>query len=345
MTQAISAQTMQVPRQGLCFAAAVTLDASPTAAAGPRRFSGVAYGGGVITDHGWWDAVSFDLAGVTAATPMPLLMNHDGGQVIGVIDTVTNDGTHLAIGGKLFTGIDPAADQVAAKAEAGAAWQMSVGIFPDRIEEIASGTAYSVNGRNFTGPGHVFRAARVRETSFVALGADASTRATVFSTDGAAINVPVFSGAPKMADTTVPNTPTIEQLAAQVATLTVERDAAVAAHSALQEQFSARTQAERETAVKALLGEEFSAEAAAPYMGMTPEQFAAVQAVLSKRSALPTSFTTEQATGGAGKFTAAAGELTPDAIRTYRRVNPGATYEQAFGALTGQGQFVAPATF
>lgn len=322
-------QTMQVQPQGLCFAAAVTMSAGD-AAAPERRFSGVAYAGGVITDHGWWDAVSFDLAGITAASPMPVLLQHNIEAVIGVIDTVTNDGQQLAIGGKLFTGIDPAAQAVAAKADAGAPWQMSVGIFPDRIEEISAGAAYTVNGHQATGPGHIFRVARVREVSFVALGADAGTRANVFSTGGQAVDVPLTRPAERHAPMSDANTPTVEQLTAQLATATAERDAAVASEAAMREQFTARERTERETAVKALLGEAFSTETAAPYLDMTAVQFAAVQGVVqATRSKLPPGFTAEQASAGS-----AGNGLTPEGITKYRRDNPGASYEQAFAALT-----------
>jgi hypothetical protein len=318
---------MQVPPEGTTFAVPVRMAAAEPAAK-ERRFSGVAYGGGVITDHAWWNAVAFDLAGLTARLPMPLLLQHDQERMIGVVDEFINDGAQMAIGGKLFTGIDPHADAVAAKADAGAPWQMSVGIFPDRIEELQPAQTALVNGRQIVGSAHIFRASRVRETSFVALGADGSTRAQVFNQGGQCV-AELVTKEPPMADT---------DHAAQLAAITAERDAeksradkAAADLASLQEQFSARERTERETAVKALLGEAFSADKAAPYLSMTPEQFAAVQtAVSAVRSKLPPGFTTEQATGGT---LAGAAKVTPEAIHKYRRDNPGASHEQAFAAL------------
>jgi hypothetical protein len=38
-----------------------------------REFSGVAYGGGMVTDHPFLDAVVFDLATTTYRTPTPAL--------------------------------------------------------------------------------------------------------------------------------------------------------------------------------------------------------------------------------------------------------------------------------
>jgi len=336
-----SRQTIEVPPAGLRFAAPVALAA---ASAGARRFSGVAYSGNVITDHGYWEAVTFDLAGVTAAAPMPLLLQHDQDRQIGVIDSVVNDGQQIAIGGKLFTGIDPSADAVAAKADAGAPWQMSVGIFPDRIENTRPTDGdVSVNGRPVPGGTTIFRSARVREVSFVALGADPATRALVFNAGGNYVAELVNQKEPPVSDT---NSEAAAQLAAVTAELGVEKAARVAAEtklSELQEQFAAHQRAEREACVKQLLGDEgFSAEKAKPYIDMTPEQFAAVQAAMGAlKSRMPEGFTSEKATQGQPASKA----LTADAITKFRREHPGASYEQAFAALKGVNAAALPQHF
>jgi hypothetical protein len=330
-----TARSIEVPPEGLCFAAPVQLAAASAAdPKAPRRFSGVAYGGGVIADHGWWDAVAFDLAGLQAATPMPLLLQHDPDRAIGVIDQVTNDGAQLAIAGRLFTGTEPEADRVAAKADAGMPWQMSVGIFADAIEEVPANTTVTLNGRAVTGKTHVFRRSRVRETSFVALGADGSTSATVFNPLAAARRVPLLTTEELFMPT--PNTDHAAELATAVAARDAEKDRADKAEADLAElrgRFEARERTEREVAVKAMLGESFSADAAKPYLDMTAEQFAAVQSLAkTAASKLPPGFTAEQATGIASGAPRA-GKVTPEAIHKYRRDNPGASYEQAFAAL------------
>jgi hypothetical protein len=291
-------QTIDVPAHGARFAAAVSFGAyeDDDGAKKRRKFSGTAYGGGVITDHGWWDAVAFDLAGVTAQAPMPVFAQHDPNRVVGVITSVTNNGRTLDIAGDLFTDIDDEAERIAAKADAGLPWQMSVGIYADAIEEVRAGSAVDLNGAQVSGPVHVMRKARVREVSFVALGADGSTSATVFNSDAPARRVPLThcEGASM-------TTATAGQ---DVAAITAERDALKAQldklkadHDALQAQFSARQKAERQTAVKEFLGEQFTAEKAAPFMDMTDAQFAAVQA-MKPAGGLPAHFTTETATGG-----------------------------------------------
>jgi len=306
--------TLTVQPSALCFAAPVTLATADAAQpAKERRFEGVAYGGGLITDHSAWAAVGFDLAGLQASAPMPLLLQHDSERVIGVIDQVTNDGRQLRIGGRLFTGIEPAAASVAAKADAGAPWQMSVGIWPDSVEEVPAGSPLTLNQTSHTGPAHVFRRSRVREVSFVALGADASTSASVFNRHAGPVALSLSPpGEPNMAD------PTVAELQAQLAAEKTRADKAEADLKTERERFAAEQRAKREAEVKALLGDEFSAEKAAPYLDMTPVQFAAVKAQLeSVRSKLPPGFTAEQATAGANPDALAASPLLASARQMF----------------------------
>lgn len=317
---------MVLPRSGLQFSAPVAL-ASAQGGDRMRRFSGVAYGGGTITDHAWWDAVAFDLDGLTATAPMPLLLQHDHGRQIGVIDVVDKTGGQLSVAGKLFTGIDADADAVAAKADAGAPWQLSVGIFPDVIEQLsASGSGAVVNGLPVRAGTAVFRASRVREASFVALGADDATHASVFSGEGKPVLAKVITKENHMAEHD-------SALAVVTAERDAERDRADAAETKLAElraQFAAEQVAKREAAVKELLGEEFSADAAESYMTMTEPQFSAALALAKKASRLPPGFTVQQAVGGR---VAESQGVTPEALAKYRRDNPGASFELAFAAL------------
>lgn len=261
-----------------------------------RRFSGIAYGGDVITDHGWWDRVVFDLDGLQTPAKMPALLEHEGSRSVGVIEEAVVADGKFSVAGDLFTGIDPDADAVAAKADAGMPWQMSVRIFPESIEEVRSGASVLVNGRTFAGPLHVFRRNRVREVSFCAVGADGSTSAQVFN-GGAPSRIPLLTteGASEM---------TTQTTGQDVAAITAERDAALAKLADLQgkfdelnAQFTARQKAEREAAVKELMGEAFNAESAKPFMDMTEAQFAAVKS-MKPAGGLPASFTAEQATEG-----------------------------------------------
>lgn len=166
-----------LPRLVRFLAAPVHFHASAPGKA-KRAFRGVAYGGGIILDHPAHDAVVFDLAVTTFTTPAPLLFNH--GEPIGVVTSASLTG-RIEITGALFADLDGSAQQVAAMADRGLPWQLSVGIWPDRIDQVARGDRVTMNGRTLEGPFALYRGNRVREVSIVALGADDKTRAEVLS--------------------------------------------------------------------------------------------------------------------------------------------------------------------
>lgn len=288
--------------EALCFAAAVQL--APTKVGEPRRFSGTAYAGGLIRDHWAWSAVGFDLSGLEAATPMPLLMDH--GRPVGVIESASKDGGALTISGRLFTGIDPEADAIAAKADAGMPWQMSVGIFPDEIVEVQAGASFTLNGQSFQGPAHIFRSSRVRETSFVAVGADDRTRAQVF--DGKARGCQTFSVTPFTHQGAAAMSQTTHQPADDAATieaLTAENAAQKQRIAALEAQFSASRKSARETLLKEKLGDQFKAEDVAGLMDISDEAFSTAVKFMggTTKPSLPPGFTQEQAKAGGGADT------------------------------------------
>jgi hypothetical protein len=229
---------------------------------GKRRLTGIAYAGGIITDHRSYDRVAFDLSSTTLATPIPLLCNHDHDCTIGVITTAIIDSA-VHIESELFTGIDADADEVANKADAGMPWQLSVGIYPGEITELSAGTRVVLNGVTVEGPLIVFRNNRIREVSVVALGADSRTTTTVFNLHHQ--ESPMSSQA--------------ESTDAQELTLQALQE-----ENAQLKNIIAQFHAEQRTAqVKELfsvLGREYTEASAALYVTFTDEQFAALHADL-----------------------------------------------------------------
>lgn len=73
--------TRKIPAAALHFDASTTVFAE--AADGLRKFSGVAYAGGVITGHFYWGRVAFDLATTRFAERVPILIEHDRSQRAG----------------------------------------------------------------------------------------------------------------------------------------------------------------------------------------------------------------------------------------------------------------------
>lgn len=280
-------------------AAAQFAAADPQGAA--RQFSGVAYGGGIVTDHPYFERVAFDLATTKLATPAPALYQHQP-EPIGLIRSATL-AANIAIAGELFSDVDEQAKSIATKADKGMPWQLSVGIFPGRIEEVRAGAKVDLNGQTFDGPLTVFRDNRIREVSFVSLGADHTTEAHVFSIIGGerVAHPPKEQASMDQAEH--------DRIVAEFnATIKTQGDEL----TALREKFAAQTQAARLADVKALFtdtGREFKDADAAPYLALADEAFAAVAKDLraAAKPNLPGSLASEQAKGGAGS--GANGEL------------------------------------
>lgn len=236
---------------------------SKPTAKGERTFSGVAYAGGVITDHSWYSAVAFDLATTTAETPLPLLFNHRGSP-IGVIETVSI-GTQIEIAGRLFADIDPVAKDIADKADRGIKWQLSVGIYPAATENLNGTQTHSINGQSFTGEITLLKQNRIREVSFVTLGADDKTSATVFNAQPTK---------PRESSSMTPE----EEKA-----LKDENERLKTENAQFKAESEAAKKSARETEIKTLfaaIGREYSEEKAKPYFEFSAEQFKTVSADL-----------------------------------------------------------------
>jgi hypothetical protein len=266
------------------------------AADGTRRFSGVAYAGGVITDHGWYDRVAFDLSSTKFQTPAPVLFSHT--DPIGLVDTAAINGK-LTVEGKLFADMDGPAKQVAAMADRGMPWQMSLCILPGRIEEFKAGQKVQLNGQTFDGPLTVFRNNRVREVSFCPLGADDQTTAQVFNIGG---DEPRQQGAGM--DKEFSQADLDAAVAKGIEAEKTRADKATAEHAELQAKFTATRNTQRTETVKGYFkasGREFKDELAKPYLEMTDEQFAAVGEVFAaQKPPLDPKLQEEHAKSGTG---------------------------------------------
>lgn len=181
------------PRTAFQFLAPASVEPQADASSpSDRTLTGVAYSGGLVTDHGYWSRLVIDLASTTLSPPIPLLSCHDPDDSVGVVTAATLQGGGLAIEAKLFASIDDDAADIAAKADKGFPWQLSVGIWPESIEEVQAGVSMQINGQTFQGPLTVFRNARIREVSVVPIGADSRTSAAVLGA-GESISIPVIS--------------------------------------------------------------------------------------------------------------------------------------------------------
>ena len=156
-------------------AAAEPVDGKPAL----PRFSMVAYTGGAMKVEGWRFPVVVDLSGLAIPSQArPIRFGHDAASGVGHTDSIRVDGGQLLATGVVSRGT-PAAQEVVHSARNGFPWQASIGAGVEQFEFIKDGQAVTVNGRAFEGPINVVRRATLGEISFVDLGADGNTSASV----------------------------------------------------------------------------------------------------------------------------------------------------------------------
>jgi hypothetical protein len=142
-------------------------------------FTGNAYTGAVMKPIGWWGPLVIDLDGIKVPSEQrPVLRQHDHEQIVGHTTEVTVDDEGIKIAGS-FSGQPEHTAKVVVPAKNGFQWQLSIGADPIRTEFLEAGEETEVNGRTVVGPLSISRETELGEISFVPLGADGNTSATV----------------------------------------------------------------------------------------------------------------------------------------------------------------------
>jgi len=143
------------------------------------RFTMVAYTGGPMRVAGWRYPVVVDLAGLAIPSESrPIRFGHDAASGVGHTDAIRVAGGRLIATGVVSRHTD-AAREVVASAKNGFPWQASIGAGVEEFEFVKAGQTVAVNDRKFEGPVNVVRRATLGEISFVDLGADLATSASV----------------------------------------------------------------------------------------------------------------------------------------------------------------------
>jgi len=159
------------------FVSAAAADGMPAA---PRKFTIEAYTGAAIR-QGWSaEPIVIDLAGMKYNQRIPIVMGHEYtlGSILGQATSVRAENGRLYVEGEILAESE-LARQVTALAEKGFAWQASVGADVMRHQKVAAGESVAVNGQTFMGPVRIVKASKLREVSFVTLGADDATSARI----------------------------------------------------------------------------------------------------------------------------------------------------------------------
>ncbi len=148
-----------------------------TASGKVRRFSIVAYTGGLLRVDGFEFPVVVDLAGLQANASVPIILDHKPttDTTVGQTSEIQNDGRRLVLKGPV-TGQSKQVLDVLAQADKGYQWQASIGCSVESQQHVPGGGRVTVNCQSFTGPIIVARSSVLCETSVLPVGADSSTQ-------------------------------------------------------------------------------------------------------------------------------------------------------------------------
>jgi hypothetical protein len=143
------------------------------------RFRMVAYTGGQMRVAGWRHPVIIDLAGLSIPSQArPIRFGHDPLSGVGHTDSIRVEAGQLVATG-VVSRDTPAAREVVISSKNGFPWQASVGTGVEEFEFVKEGQKVTVNGNQYNGPVNVIRRSSLGEISFVDLGADGATSASV----------------------------------------------------------------------------------------------------------------------------------------------------------------------
>ncbi|MCC6425706.1 MAG: hypothetical protein IT435_02675 [Phycisphaerales bacterium] len=149
------------------------------------RFKMLAYTGGAMRVAGWRHPVVLDLAGLSVPSQnRPIRFAHDPAAGVGHTDAIRVEGGQLVATG-VISRDTATAREVVASSRNGFPWQASVGASVEEFEFIRESQKAIVNGLEFSGPINVVRKSILGEISFVDLGADGRTSASIAAHQGA----------------------------------------------------------------------------------------------------------------------------------------------------------------
>lgn len=143
------------------------------------RFRMLAYTGAPMRIAGWRYPLVVDLAGMAIPSQArPIRFSHDPSAGVGHTDSIRVETGRLVATG-VISRDTAAAREVVASSKNGFPWQASIGASVEEFEFVKEQQTVFVNGQEFAGPVNVVRKSTLSEISFVDLGADGATHATV----------------------------------------------------------------------------------------------------------------------------------------------------------------------
>lgn len=165
----------------ICACDAITLEATATDGDTESipRFTMVAYTGEPMRVEGWRYPVIVDLEGLAIpAQRRPVRFGHSMYAGVGHTERIAVESGRLVAEG-IVSRDTGAAREVVASGKRGFPWQASIGAQVTQADFVRSGKSVTVNARTYDGPVYVARRTVLGEISFVDLGADGNTSASI----------------------------------------------------------------------------------------------------------------------------------------------------------------------
>ncbi|MEW6199161.1 MAG: hypothetical protein AB1601_10950 [Planctomycetota bacterium] len=165
----------------VCKAERITLEAAAVEGDAPAipRFTMLAYTGEPMHVEGWRYPVVVDLEGLSIPSQRrPVRFGHSMYAGVGHTERIVIEGGRLIAEG-VVSRETAVAREVVASGKRGFPWQASIGAQVAQADFVRAGKSVTVNGRTFDGPLYVARRTVLGEISFVDLGADGGTTATI----------------------------------------------------------------------------------------------------------------------------------------------------------------------
>jgi hypothetical protein len=144
----------------------------------------VAYSGGVIRGHWYWDNLAIDLEGIQfKESRYPVLEDHRSDRKIAHIPKpVIEDGKLMAPPGAVFLKSEAAEEFIQNTTTSPPfPYQSSIYAKSSNVERIEEGASAKVNGFTLKGPASIWRKCEFKEMSVCVFGWDSKTKASAFS--------------------------------------------------------------------------------------------------------------------------------------------------------------------
>jgi hypothetical protein len=176
-------QTRKVPSLALMLMGEEVSFLKGDGEAKKARLEMVAYSGGIIKGHWWWDDLAIDLEGMKFIEKRyPILENHNIDQKIAFTGKPLTDQGNVRVDPDKTEFVSTEESEKFQRLSAeGFPYQASIRVRPQVIERVEEGASVKVNGYTLKGPGTVFRQCEFVEASVCVFGYDSKTSSKAFA--------------------------------------------------------------------------------------------------------------------------------------------------------------------